>query len=286
MIVSCQECGVERSVTPARAKTFKFCSYSCRGAWRAKHWTGEAHPRWQGGEREKTCLHCSEVFTQRPGQPITTFKRQKFCSKSCADIGGLRYFGPANNKWTGNALPRRDSKHAVWSKNVMSRDAGSCQSCGCTEGEMHAHHVKPWKAYPELRYDVANGLTVCAPCHWAIHSGPKANGVNSGEVSAGNAGDNPEPSFRGNLVEGVTTRGRACRRWNGNCTSCGATLSRRMSDVAGKAAVFCDLTCRGKWTSAFKKGQPRHQRYGGNASTSALRESGDIVWTYEETVRC
>lgn len=187
MIVSCQECGVERSVTPARAKTFKFCSYSCRGAWRAKHWTGEAHPRWQGGEREKTCLHCSKV---------------------------------------------------------------------------------------------------CAPCHWAIHSGPKANGVNSGEVSAGNAGDNPEPSFRGNLVEGVTTRGRACRRWNGNCTSCGATLSRRMSDVAGKAAVFCDLTCRGKWTSALKKGQPRHQRYGGNASTSALRESGDIVWTYEETVRC
>jgi hypothetical protein len=169
---------------------------------------------------------------------------------------------------------------------VIDRDVGTCQSCGATEGEMQAHHIKPWKHHPELRYDVANGLTVCAPCHWSIHSGPKANGVNSGEAAAGHAGGNPEPSFHGNVTEGVTTRGRAYRRWSGPCAECGKTLSRRPSDVSGKKAVFCDLACRGKWTSKFKTGKPRHQRYGGNASTSALTERCDIVWPHEETVRC
>ena len=287
MIVTCHECGVERNVVPARAKTFKFCSYSCRGAWRAKHWTGAAHPRWQGGEREKTCLHCSQVFSLRPGQPITTFRQQKFCSKACADEGGLRYTGPANHKWTGKASPkRRTSEHKTWARKVIDRDNGTCQICKTQEGEMQAHHVKPWKDYPDLRQDVSNGVTVCAPCHWSIHSGAKANGVNSGEASAGNAGGNPEPSFHGNVTEGVTTRGRAYRRWSGPCADCGKTLSRRPSDVSGKKAVFCDLACRGKWTSKFKTGMPRNQRYGGNASTSALAERCDIVWPHEETVRC
>ena len=30
---------------------------------------------------------------------------------------------------------------------------------------MVADHVKPWALYPELRYDLDNGRTLCVPCH-------------------------------------------------------------------------------------------------------------------------
>lgn len=35
--------------------------------------------------------------------------------------------------------------------------------------DLQAHHVEPWAASPALRYEVANGLTLCRPCHENIH---------------------------------------------------------------------------------------------------------------------
>jgi hypothetical protein len=116
---------------------------------------------------------------------------------------------------------------------------------------LHAHHLKPWKQFPELRFEIENGITVCAPCHWAIHSASNENGVNSGKLPPGNAEDNPEPSRGGNVTEGVTTRGRAYRRWNGSCEWCGAFISKRLSNV--NPHNFCSKRCSGKYNVTHKK---------------------------------
>lgn len=276
VVVKCIQCGTERNVRPSRAKTYKFCDYHCRGAWRKENWTGCDHPRWSGGERKKTCQNCGCTFSA--GNVVTHFRKQKFCSKKCADEGGFRFRGPSHYKWHGN--PRRGqrpSSQRSWARKVTSRDNATCQRCGATGVELHAHHIKPHKEFPELRWEVSNGITLCYQCHWAEHSANDANGVNSGKPAAGNAGGNPEPSLSGNVQEGVTTRGRAYRRWIGTCGECGKFLSRQLSDVTGKSAVFCDRVCRGKWTSRVRKGVPNGQRYGSNASTSALPETDDIV---------
>jgi hypothetical protein len=181
------------------------------------------------------------------------FRRQKFCTKACADQGGLRYFGPDNANWNGD--PRRKHRiagYARWAKLVVSRDEGKCRICGANDIEVQAHHIKSYRDHPELRLEVDNGLTVCAPCHWQIHSKDAANGVNSGEAASGNAGGNPEPSFGRKPVEGATTRGRAYRRWNGQCDQCGTHLSRRLSDVTGKAHLFCSYACAGKFKTAHR----------------------------------
>ena len=30
---------------------------------------------------------------------------------------------------------------------------------------LQADHIKPYSAHPELRHDLANGRTLCVPCH-------------------------------------------------------------------------------------------------------------------------
>lgn len=244
--VSCIECGKAKDVLPYRAASFKFCGFDCRSEWRRKHWIGKNNPGFTGGERSKQCQHCGKTFSHTRGRPLATFRKQKFCSKPCADRGGKRYFGPDNTKWTGNPRRKhRESKQAAWARAVISRDLAKCQHCGATDRELQAHHIKPYSQHPELRWDLSNGLTVCAPCHWQIHEASE-NAVNSGKPVTGGADGNPEPSHGRKPVEGATTRGRAYRRWNGNCDFCGVFISRRWSDTKGRTNMFCSKSCSGK----------------------------------------
>lgn len=85
-----------------------------------------------------------------------------------------RYTGASNPNWRGGKGPkdqkeRTSFKHKEWSRAVRARDNHVCTQCGVTGVKLHAHHVKSWKHHPDFRYDVDNGLTVCEPCHQALH---------------------------------------------------------------------------------------------------------------------
>ena len=57
---------------------------------------------------------------------------------------------------------RNDSAYVAWSKTVKVRDGWKCQFLNenC-EGNLVAHHILPWRDYPEERYNVNNGITLC-----------------------------------------------------------------------------------------------------------------------------
>jgi len=232
--------------------------------------TGPDHPRWKGGERSKVCPHCKVRFDWS-GQPHQTWLKQIFCSKPCADKGGLRHSGENHPNYKADGRKRTlRGKHSAWARAVLSRDKATCQHCGISGVELHAHHVKLFADFPDLRWEVSNGLTLCYKCHWNLHTALTANGVNSGNISPGNAGDNPEPSFGRKPVEGVTTSGRAYRRWEGTCDNCKCFITKRWSDAKGKKHLYCSKSCRSKH-GAFL------QYHGSNTATSALHESDDIV---------
>jgi hypothetical protein len=64
----------------------------------------------------------------------------------------------------------RPPEHAMWAKLVKTRDKQACRECGCTDRKiLHAHHIRSWEDYPNLRYDVNNGITLCIFCHAAKH---------------------------------------------------------------------------------------------------------------------
>lgn len=233
--------------------------------------TGKDHPTWKGGERSKICKECGKVF-EIGNRPITSFKNRKFCSKACADKGGFRYSGKDHPNYREDARRKnRGGSHHKWVNAIVSRDKATCQHCGATGVELHAHHIKSYKDFPDLRFDVDNGITLCFKCHWNLHAALNEKTVNSVDPRPDNAEGNTEPSLRGNVLEGVTTRGRASRRWVGQCSWCNAVISKRLSDTKGKAALFCNGSCRSKWIR--KKTHAKAV----TSSKSAVRESEDIV---------
>lgn len=253
--IQCVTCKKGFNVVPARVPTAKFCSYACRGKWREEFWSGENNPKYQAGPRKLVCGHCGNEFShQRKTEAISEFRKRKFCSMECAKFGQKRLVGKAHPLFKVDSRRKnRRGKHGAWARAVISRDLATCQHCGAQDVELHAHHILSFEAHPEKRWDLSNGLTLCFRCHWLEHSASNANGVKSGNILPATAGDNPEPSFGRKPVEGVTTRGRAYRRWNGFCWTCKAPISKSWSDTTGKEALFCSRSCASKWRYASGK---------------------------------
>jgi 5-methylcytosine-specific restriction endonuclease McrA len=81
--------------------------------------------------------------------------------------------GAAHPKYTGGRRERNIEMarypYKQWRLNVFRRDDFTCQRCFSRKSGLVAHHIKHWAEYPELRYEVSNGVTLCDKCHNDLH---------------------------------------------------------------------------------------------------------------------
>lgn len=68
-----------------------------------------------------------------------------------------------------SAEGRRCAEYKTWRKSVFERDNYTCQVCGARGVKLNAHHRKQYAFFPDLRYSLNNGVTLCVPCHKAVH---------------------------------------------------------------------------------------------------------------------
>lgn len=61
---------------------------------------------------------------------------------------------------------RNDGEYLQWVLRVKKRDKGQCKikNKGCS-GYLIVHHILSWSQYPELRYEINNGITLCQAHH-------------------------------------------------------------------------------------------------------------------------
>ena len=56
-------------------------------------------------------------------------------------------------------------QYKKWRLAVFARDNFTCVNYQKVGGYLIAHHKKSWAKYPELRYKINNGITLCKNCH-------------------------------------------------------------------------------------------------------------------------
>ncbi len=73
-----------------------------------------------------------------------------------------------------NEILRHSFEYKLWRKAVFERDNFTCIWCGIKGGwskeqkkqiSLNADHIKRFADYPELRFAIDNGRTLCVPCH-------------------------------------------------------------------------------------------------------------------------
>ena len=201
MDIRCLQCSRKVSNVTKRRK---FCSQRCadahrytprppRGKWikcaycKKKVWT----PPWRFKFRyrfcnqkhavlfakkkafRKKCLICGKVFFCQPYQ--VKYCNRRTCSKPCGyklvTLTAKRK--RIKNGYTKHQIDRgiRYSKEAQdWRKAIFERDNYTCVLCRARNGRgkniwLEADHIKPFAYFPELRFDLSNGRTLCRKCH-------------------------------------------------------------------------------------------------------------------------
>lgn len=91
-----------------------------------------------------------------------------------------RQRGEKGNNWKGgvetvNKVVRKSLEYRLWREAVFKRDKYTCLWCGRVGSPwdkekkknipLNADHIKPFCDYPELRFAIENGRTLCEPCH-------------------------------------------------------------------------------------------------------------------------
>ncbi|MCK4829941.1 HNH endonuclease, partial [bacterium] len=83
--------------------------------------------------------------------------------------------GEGAGMWKGGITPenrkiRTSLKMKEWRKSVFARDYYTCVRCLSYGGKLHVHHILPFADFPEERFKVDNGATLCRDCHHYVHS--------------------------------------------------------------------------------------------------------------------
>ena len=65
-----------------------------------------------------------------------------------------------------NEKKHLDCQYREWMFAVKNRDNWKCKiNNSACNGRLEAHHILDWKNYPELRYEINNGITLCHAHH-------------------------------------------------------------------------------------------------------------------------
>jgi len=102
----------------------------------------------------------SGVSYNRKGESLTELHKKRISESNKGEM---------SHRWKGgitkeNHKLRNSREYKLWRVAVLERDGKKCIWCGSSEN-LHADHIKRFADYPELRFAIDNGRTLCRKCH-------------------------------------------------------------------------------------------------------------------------
>lgn len=132
----------------------------------------------------KKCVKFSGVFSHRTKHTLESLRKMSENRKGKGGVLGHPYYGGGKGwfkkgmrPWnyqggirTPSQILKDDVRWKKWRLAVFQRENWTCQWCGARSGNgkkiiLHPHHIKSKAVYPDLAYEVSNGMTLCVPCH-------------------------------------------------------------------------------------------------------------------------
>jgi len=140
--------------------------------------TGRNHHRWGKKHSVKSRKKISKSLTGKKLLEKTKIKISRAHT-------GMRHSLESRKKMSEIKLAKRPSDFAdmrvenkrirmsyesrEWRKKVFERDDYTCLICKTRGGDLCPHHILPFIDYPQYRFDVGNGLTLCKKDHLILH---------------------------------------------------------------------------------------------------------------------
>jgi len=120
------------------------------------YWTGKKHTQ-------------ETIAKIKEGNRKNSFWRGKKLPEEAKEKQRLAKLGENHWNWKGGITKlenriRKTAEYALWRIAVFTRDNFTCVWCG-SKKNIEADHIKPFAYFPELRFDVNNGRTLCRECH-------------------------------------------------------------------------------------------------------------------------
>lgn len=194
----CEQCGMQYC-----GRGQRFCSNSCRVRWTNLHrnvakrqdvrlkisQSRRGKPTTTGRKLPPSQKqHISDSLKGRKITPEIVARKVASWRRNVSVYGGLspkhrlqleelhrKQHGENHPFWRGGTTPQRvkeyqTERYLSFVEIVLARDNYTCQKCGMRNGNrttvrLQVHHVKSYAEYPELRYNVSNGITFCLKCH-------------------------------------------------------------------------------------------------------------------------
>lgn len=106
----------------------------------------------------------------RMGMTFSLEHRQNLSKSHIGILAGKNHPQWKGGKSRGYKSEYSTTKYKNWRISVFERDNYTCQKCKLRSKKdkpvyLEAHHIKQFAFYPELRFDVNNGQTLCRECH-------------------------------------------------------------------------------------------------------------------------
>lgn len=189
----CLNCNKSYFLPPSQNKRSKYCSLTC---WRENKKKVTLickcgnpfvrdHSRRLSG---KYCSkHCAGIFNNNLAnhREHSAQTRRKISESFKGNTRGLGWKMPLKQKlelsrsrkgvnsplWRGgatskNMLIRSGLEYRLWRIAVFTRDDYQCVLGGKDHGSnLQADHIKPFALFPEFRFAIDNGRTLCVNCH-------------------------------------------------------------------------------------------------------------------------
>ncbi len=183
----CEKCNQKFTIAMYRRDTAKFCSISCS----ARSRIGPKGRNWKGGKKRICtecniaeisyyairCRKCNDSFSCGRNNPFWGRKHTKETLVKISQNNKMKgRSGELHHNWikdrsllqryNDDSKNRRSYMYAAWRKEVLLRDNSTCKIANpdCN-GRIEVHHILGWKDYPELRYKINNGITLCHAHH-------------------------------------------------------------------------------------------------------------------------